>query len=104
LDFKIIRAPCRSSISATGHNDTEVSNAARATIKFPARANTSWPPVSSRTTLNVSFAPFGHGPVLAGFDPPWLDLNFTVAGFAICINVTVIGFWIGAVADNTGAH
>jgi hypothetical protein len=42
--------------------------------------------------------------VLAGFNPLWPDLKSAVAGFAICINVTAIGFWIGAVADNTGAH
>jgi hypothetical protein len=33
--------PCRSSISAAGQSDTEVSKAARATMKLPAGAMTS---------------------------------------------------------------
>jgi hypothetical protein len=41
------------SISATGQSDTDVSNAARATMKLLARARTSCPAVSSLTTLTV---------------------------------------------------
>jgi hypothetical protein len=41
FDFKITRAPWRNSIYATGQSDTDVSNAARATIKLLARARTS---------------------------------------------------------------
>jgi hypothetical protein len=42
---QITRAPCRSSIHAPGHSATDVSNAARATMKFPANASTSRPAV-----------------------------------------------------------
>jgi hypothetical protein len=47
-----------------------------------------------------SLRPFGAG-VFPSLVPV---LNFAVARFAICINVTVIGFWIGAVADHARAH
>jgi hypothetical protein len=49
FDEWITLAPCRSSISAVGHRETEVSKAAHATMKLPARASTSCPAFSSRT-------------------------------------------------------
>jgi hypothetical protein len=51
---RITRAPCRRSISAVGHRDTEVSNAAQATRKLPARASTSCPAFSSSHDLKDS--------------------------------------------------
>jgi hypothetical protein len=53
--FEITRAFCRSSIAAPGHNDTAVSNAARATIKLSAVAMIRSPLGATSITLNSSF-------------------------------------------------
>src|SRR5207244_4583923 len=53
-DLLITRAPWRNSIHALGQSETDVSTAARATMRLLARARSSWPACSTRTTLNVS--------------------------------------------------
>jgi hypothetical protein len=60
FDFRMTRAPCRNSISATGHSEIELSNAARATMKIAGTCQHFLPASFDADHLEGQFSSLDH--------------------------------------------